>query len=398
MKVTSDIYQDIRRPNKHGQFYVKIRVTFNQKQKYYPTGVSLTRDDFNQVMARPKGQLKDAKIKIDQVFSKVKVCIEGIVHFSFSTFEMNYLKVNKSALDIFPFFQEIISEKERQGKVKTAIGYGTAMNSLKSFQSEIGFYDITTSFLGAYERHMASLNKSSTTVGIYLRNLRSIYNLAIREGIVNDKTAYPFGRAGYNIPQSQNIKRALSIDEIRAINNMTVFESKAEEVARDFWMLLYLCNGMNPGDLLRLRWSDKRGDEIQFIRKKTSYTTSNGLPIMILLEPAAQNLIDKLGDPKGEFIFNKLNRSMSELTKKKVIENHIKTVNKYMKRIATRVGIDNTCSTIVARHSFAQRCKDNDVPTEYISEALGHSIVKTTKNYLGSFKRDKMKRISEGLL
>jgi site-specific recombinase XerD len=57
-----------------------------------------------------------------------------------------------------------------------------------------------------------------------------------------------------------------------------------------------------------------------------------------------------------------------------------------MKRIAEDQKINKDVTTYFARHSFATILKNSGVSVEFISEALGHSDIKTTKNYLASFE------------
>ena len=62
-----------------------------------------------------------------------------------------------------------------------------------------------------------------------------------------------------------------------------------------------------------------------------------------------------------------------------------------MKIIAKTLNILNDVTTYAARHSFATVLQRSGVGTEFISEALGHSNVKTTQNYLAGFE-DESKR------
>lgn len=62
-----------------------------------------------------------------------------------------------------------------------------------------------------------------------------------------------------------------------------------------------------------------------------------------------------------------------------------------MKTIAKTLNILNDVTTYAARHSFATVLQRSGVGTEFISEALGHSNVKTTQNYLAGFE-DESKR------
>ena len=61
-----------------------------------------------------------------------------------------------------------------------------------------------------------------------------------------------------------------------------------------------------------------------------------------------------------------------------------------MKIICAELGIDETATTNVARHSYATILKDNAIPIAQISENLGHSSITTTANYLNSFSKQKI--------
>jgi integrase/recombinase XerD len=71
-----------------------------------------------------------------------------------------------------------------------------------------------------------------------------------------------------------------------------------------------------------------------------------------------------------------------------VIIQFTKMVNTYIKRISKKVGIEKDVTSYFARHSFATVLMRNGVSTEAISESLGHSSLKTTASYLGSFEND----------
>ena len=74
-------------------------------------------------------------------------------------------------------------------------------------------------------------------------------------------------------------------------------------------------------------------------------------------------------------------------TERKTIQQLTKTINKYMKRIAGDLKIRSGVTTYFARHSFATGLKNSGASVEFISEALGHSDIKTTKNYLAGFEQ-----------
>ena len=69
-----------------------------------------------------------------------------------------------------------------------------------------------------------------------------------------------------------------------------------------------------------------------------------------------------------------------------------------MKKIAVTIGIDKQITTYYARHSFATILKNSGVSTEFISEALGHSSLATTKNYLAGFEKHAINETTDVLL
>ena len=98
---------------------------------------------------------------------------------------------------------------------------------------------------------MLQHGNSITTIGIYLRALRAIYNNAIVEVEVNAEL-YPFGKRRYQIPSGRNLKNALTlaeIDKIFSYEPATEYEGRA----RDLWVFSHLCNGINVKDIALLK-------------------------------------------------------------------------------------------------------------------------------------------------
>ena len=57
-----------------------------------------------------------------------------------------------------------------------------------------------------------------------------------------------------------------------------------------------------------------------------------------------------------------------------------------MDKIAKELKIGAKLTTYVARHTFSTILKRGGVPIAYISESPGHTDLRTTENYLGSFE------------
>jgi len=77
-------------------------------------------------------------------------------------------------------------------------------------------------------------------------------------------------------------------------------------------------------------------------------------------------------------LHNDLNPNQLENRKSKAL----KKINKDLKVIASIGNIDKIVSSYDARHSFANCLKQKGVPTDVISESMGHQDITTTKAYL----------------
>jgi len=106
-------------------------------------------------------------------------------------------------------------------------------------------------------------------------------NVAIGQGMMSLKD-YPFGKRKYIIPKGRNIKRALTLEEIAKIYNYITVPYSIKDMCRDYWIFIYLCNGLNVKDLCLLKYKNIVGDFILFIRAKTNGSRrSNPEPIRI---------------------------------------------------------------------------------------------------------------------
>lgn len=401
MNITTSIILDTRRAKQDGTFPVKLRVTHQRKQKYFAIGISLSQVDFNKVQGeKPRGEFKELKVKLASLEARALKVIEKLPEFSFEAFEKRFLEKRQSGQDVYSFYVRYIDNLQREGRAGTASSYQTSLNSLKLFHSKkLSFQKVTPDFLMAYERWMLGRGNSSTSVGIYLRSLRALFNLAIEEGVI-DKKDYPFGKRKYQIPAGRNIKKALRLDDIQKI---FIYEpgSEPEAKSRDLWLFSYLCNGINVKDIARLQYRNIEGDKITFIRAKTERTAKKNLkPVVAILTPEAQEIIERWGSsPRNPetYVFGILSEGVTPERELKLVQQAVKNINRYIKRIAAAVGIEKEVTTYTARHSFSTILKRSGAPMEFISESLGHQDLKTTEHYLDSFEDDVKKQYAKFL-
>jgi integrase len=399
--------------NKKGEYPIKLRVTFQGKQKFYTLkGESATKDEFEAII-NPNSKKKervDRRRKFESIKKRAIAVADDLPQFTFEDFEREYLNKKSKSSTIQEYFEAKASELDQMGKVGTATVYRSTLTSLTRFDKYISFQKITPKYLKKYETWFVTEGKmvqkgdtkkggSYTSVGIYMRNLRHIVNLAVEDRIIN---SYPFGEGkdNYQIPVSNNIKKALSIKDIALLFNYKS-DSQQETSSLKYWLFSYLCNGMNFADMLNLRYSNIKNDSLTFIRQKTKDTSKKKTQIEVVLLPETFQIIEQLGNPDkapDNYVFPILTNGLTPKEKKRIVAQHIKTNNKYMKRIAQKLGIDEAISTYFARHSYSTIIRDSGASTEFIAEQLGHQSTKVTQSYLDSFSTETKKEFQKSII
>lgn len=404
---SATIFLDTRRALKDGTFPVKLTVYYLGKKRHYKTPFKLAEEDYKKIQGSNlrDQDLKNTRNRIYKWLGEQEAIVRKMDRFDFDSFEAEFTRDEKNTKTKFsleqvqPFFEDYIHKLRVQERIKTAESYQSALNSLMQYRRYLKFQDITPEFLSSYEIWMLAKKKSKTTVGVYLRSLRTIYNLAMQRGVVN-YTQYPFKQ--YTIPAPRKSKRAFKDEQIK-----TLFNAKMEDEpyarALDIWRFSFLCNGINLKDIALLKWENISGDYLEFYRKKTENTKrENVLPIRAHLNRHAHSIINKWGNPSRDpenYIFPILEPRLSTQEIENRIANLTRTTNKYLKRIGEQLGIPTKLTTYTARHSFATKLKNSEkVSLSFIMESLGHSSIKTTMDYLAGFEDDSIKKNHDVLM
>jgi len=245
--------------------------------------------------------------------------------------------------------------------------------------------------LGAGVRHAA--------IESNLRDLRRIINYFSNENsIIPASYKYPFGKSGYSISSYYPRKLVMSNNEIQKVVDLNKFESKQEEYARDIWLFLYRCNGINFVDLLRMRWDNIQNDYIVFFRKKTETTRRNNKKeIIVPINPLLRVLLDKIGVKDSPYVLGKLKDGYSDTMFENKSKKMKAAINSNLKNIGERLGISVPLKVKTARDSYATTLRRAGVSKDDIGEMLGHSNSKVTEHYLASIDMESTFEINKHL-
>jgi len=395
--ITVSVMLDTRKINSEGKYPVKIRVNYKRVREYFLTGKYLSKEEWETLPEQRSRHFKGIREDIQSSFELVKMNVEMLAEKGDFSFHLLKTRLGKNTGDTLNnAIQAKIDELAENEQIGTMSIYKSTLRFVSEFAGDkIPFSAVTPQWLAKCEAYWLK-SQNYTTIGMYMRSLRAIMNEAKKNGIIKE-SQYPFGKDRYEVKTGESRKKALTIEQIGEIYR---FEDGLETTAkyRDLWMFIYLCNGINVADLLKLKYSNIEDDEVCFIRQKTERTSKTVKEIRATLTPEMETIIKRWGNKyhPDNYIFPFLTGNETALQRKKITQDVTKRINKRIKRIAQELGIgDSGISTYTARHSFATVLKRSGANIAYISESLGHNDLKTTEHYLASFEPDERRKNSK---
>lgn len=412
MNIDLSLFLDTRRAKRDNSYPVKLRVYSPeiQKAKLYSTQYSLTEKEFKAswLSQKPRKENKDLKISLEAIITKAREASEEMKKFEFEVFEKKAFRKRGEGQNVFYHYQEKIEELERFDRISTKSNYELSMKSIEGFMkhrsksgrasSKLYFDKINKKWLLDYQNYMIKTKKySKTTVGIYLRPLRAMFNKALNEREI-DRSIYPFTKTRYTIPEPRKVKKALNSEELQLLFHAPEL-TPAQIKARDFWFFSFGCMGMNMKDIALLKHSDLQKESFSYYRAKTENTRKSPEPIVVHFNDFTKKIIELYQTfDNGPYVFSIIDHFDGPEDNHKQIQNFTRFVNQHIKKIAKKIGINPKLSTYWARHSFATSSIRKGQSMEFVSEALNHQDMKTTKRYFKGFDDNVKKEFAQSIM
>ena len=296
-----------------------------------------------------------------------------------------------------------IKERLASGKVKTAMLYQCAYNSLKQFGGNLPFKKINAAYLRSYADWMKNYTDkvkkrkcSKSTIGMYLITLRTMFNEAIRLKIIKREGCYSFGGRQFMIPGSNNTKKAFDQSIVERIYYYECDPKRPSmHKARSFWFFMYFGQSMNPKDICLLQYKNITGEFLEFERVITEDSFQEAPPkISVFLNADMLQTIAEYGNKnksQENYIFPIFEPGMTPLRQYETVEYFTKFLNKWMQYILNDLEIDRRAGCQVARHTYSTMRRLAGASLLEIGEELGHKKPETTKRYVASLPLEQKK-------
>lgn len=400
-KFKVSVFWDNRNKGKEGT--VMMSVSINRQRFYFSLKIFCTDLDFNKAIGGR--MLNDSQKKLKDEINFCVLKAEELLSRLNEPTKESFLKFFKSDLnlstgnsvDAYSLFKIKIDVLKAEERFGSASNLHDSLQSFKSFRKDLYLEDINESFVKGYKDFMLKRNRSLTTIGIYIRNLRAVYNQAINDGLISGSIK-PFKnlQLGSKV-KSKSVLYPAQLKQLWEYRS----ESLRDNRAIAFFFFSYLCNGMNFKDVAYLKWKNIDGDILSFVREKTKNTKQNQCEIRVYLCEEAKKIIAIWGSEKrnpDDLVFEFMPKYKSAKHFQDTVIRYKRTCNKALRSIGKELGFEGSIYLGLARHSFATKLKLDGVPVAYISEFMGHSSVQTTTHYLKSLPDENLKMMNTQLL
>ena len=156
------------------------------------------------------------------------------------------------------------------------------------------------------------------------------------------------------------------------------------EYARDIWLFLYRCSGINFIDALNMKWTDIKNNMIVIFRHKTKNTTVyNKRPLTIPITPKVQELLDKLGDKDSPYILGFLKEGAKETTIDNKGHKKRRQVNLKLKELESILSLSVPLRIKTARETYITHSIRSGHSLPLVATMVGHSSSEMIKHYYG---------------
>lgn len=393
---------------KNGLYPIYLRVTIDRKSKFYSTPFSCKLTEWNENQGEFTSKFRN-HISFNKTLRKLKDDASDVISslekdfesYNLILFDKYYSKKDQQGFSFYDLFEKEINIFYDNGQISYSTSMKEALNALKQFKKDLSNYkfeNIDFQFLTDFENFLRKRGANDGGIGVYMRNIRTIYNKAINYKIVQPQY-YPFRDFKISKYKKRNIRKALSQNEFQSLINFNTESLPATINARYLYIFSYYARGMNFTDLAELKWSDLDSLQFSYNRNKTDVLLKIKLPDIPIIHEILQ--FYKIYKPfDTPYIFPILNKNLKDCTRDE-IKNRKDSVlsyyNKQLKKILELCKIDKKITFYTARHTFATTALRKDVNINVIKQSLGHKRLSTTENYLDDFLESEVDDVIEGI-
>lgn len=298
-------------------------------------------------------------------------------------------QVNYPSITFSAYAEDEINHAMQHRCFSTAKNYKTAVRTFRKYtkKKDIKLDEIDARLIGDFEKWLKQEGICLNTISCYMRSLRALYNKAVANKYVVQKSPFKNVFTG----KSSTLKRAIPKDDIVKLRKLRFSHFSFMQLARDLFLFSFYACGMPFVDMAFLRKKQVSDGYMTYERHKT------GQQVRIKIEPCLQEILNYYAQTPGEYVFPLLTATDK---KEAYTQYHHKLCyyNKVLKVLAKAADIDSKLTSYVPRHSWASEAYAANARMSVISKALGHSTAQTTKIYIDDNDESELCAINSKLI
>ena len=380
------------RPGKDGKHQLAIRITKDRKSSYVLLGQYIEKDQWDKKTRKVrKSNPNSARLNaflVKRLAEVNKTLLTDEIEDKDTTVqEIHKVVVKKrSKNSFFAEAQKYFNNLREEGKYNRYTSEKPRIERFEIFLKgkDVKFQEITVSLLEQFKAHLKGKYKASERTAVnYMITIRTIFNRAIKSGIVDQKH-YPFGKDKMPVRFPDTEKMGLSKDELTKLEEVDLSDFPKMHHARNVWLFSFYFAGIRVSDVLRLRWSDFQEGRLHYTMGKNSKTGSLKTPEQAQLILAQYESLKRHTD---DVIFPEL-KVVDDFSDTYLVQRKtsyaVKTLNKYLKRLGEKLSFEKKLTMHIARHTFGNLSGDR-IPIQMLQKLYRHSDITTTIGYQKAF-------------
>lgn len=396
------------KPKTDGTCTILVRVTENRKHKYFSVEHFVKPKYWHKNKSPQQGNdgvykyvLKshpEHKLINQAIHDKINEIKEQIGSLTVKTPENIRRAVKGDAKNnsFIAFYEQRVAYlKANPESYATWKSLNSKLNKLKAYLNgkDLLFDEIDHNFLNEYRKHLYGLGNGVNTVSRNLQDIGSILKQAIIQGKAKQEKN-PF--FSFKLERKKNKKEVLNGSEVKAMAALELKPGSLEWDTRNFFLLAFYFHGIRIGDFIQLKFSNFEKKRLIYMMDKTGMLMS--IKKTKKAKAILKHYLKKDSPDPQHYVFPLLDnrRDYSDIEYlKKQIESKTALVNKYIKVIAKKAGINKNISFHVARHTFASHARDVLKDVYVVQKLLGHKDIKVTQMYLSELPDSSLDEASD---
>lgn len=166
--------------------------------------------------------------------------------------------------DFFAYSCRKIEKDKEEGHFEAAHNREMALRCFVNFlgKEELSLNELTPELMVKFEEWLNTKGRKQSTTRLYLYQISSVYNIAVKEGIVPKLKLLKGVRVALPAKKEREL---LSVDELRRMRYADLSDSIPQTFARDMFFFCIYGRGISFTDLANIKKTDIKGFTLTYI-------------------------------------------------------------------------------------------------------------------------------------